>query len=299
MKRILLAALVLFSSCVFSQSQPPAPTPAKPSQPPQQQPASGTQQTSADQGVTIKTPVEVKLLNTGKTSEETKQEAYDRKEKSSSDWWLVILTGILAFLALLQLAAFSYQGWQLKRTVDSAERSVMPFLLPQISKFDLYPPSVSNASDTHRPSVRFIFNNYGKTPAAIRKVFAELILISRDKLPPIPPAIKNAIPIHSDAVVPADKPMVGRPLKCAFGKNIGATEIKELMAGVNEPNWKRFFLVGCVIYDDFFDMRTEKSFCLKLRQNGFQPISGGERYNTVKRYPAPKVDSLPAIEEVD
>jgi len=158
-----LWAIALLAICFAAQSQEPSPSPAKPSQPRQHQTGSGQQQAPRNQSVTIKAPVEIKLLNTGKTSEEAKQEAEERKEKSSSDRWMVILTGVLGFLAFLQLLAFIVQAIYLGKTVagaeaaaedarDTSRRELRPYVGPEklffiaeeFNGITLPPPLVSN-----------------------------------------------------------------------------------------------------------------------------------------------------------
>ncbi len=115
---LIFLALIIYG---VAASQNPSPSPAKTVQPQQSQSTTGQQQRATDQNVTIKSPVEVKLLNTGKTPEETKQDAEDRKDKSSSDWWLVGLTAVIGVLAFLQLLAFIAQAVYMRKTFAATE----------------------------------------------------------------------------------------------------------------------------------------------------------------------------------
>jgi hypothetical protein len=159
--RVLLG-IVLLALCLAVQSQQPSPSPAKPNQPPQHQTGSSQQQTSRNQNITVKSPIEIKLLNTGKTPEETKQEAEDRKEKSSSDWWMVGLTGVLGFLAFLQLLAFIVQARVASRTVntmaDTAQKELRAYVFIESA-------SIGNTAIGQNPKPGFTIKNFGKTPA--------------------------------------------------------------------------------------------------------------------------------------
>src|SRR4051812_48786052 len=81
------------------------------------------QTTAADQRGTEQSPLVVKSIPSPKSHEETTAEEAEKKDKSSSDWWLVKLTGILAGIGFLQLLVFGWQGVQLKRTVFAANEA--------------------------------------------------------------------------------------------------------------------------------------------------------------------------------
>jgi hypothetical protein len=50
-------------------------------------------------------PFVVQVLPTPKTAKEADQEAQDRREKSSTDWWLMIFTGAVAFFTFFLVVA--------------------------------------------------------------------------------------------------------------------------------------------------------------------------------------------------
>lgn len=117
---ILALALALASGYVNAQqrqrrSQPPSPSAAQGEKPNQ----------NADQRGTEDKPVVVKVLPVETTAAERAQEAQDRSDKASADWWMVRLTaalagvGVLQFLALIgQAIVFLIQARRLRESVD-------------------------------------------------------------------------------------------------------------------------------------------------------------------------------------
>jgi hypothetical protein len=116
--RLSLIVLLLYGA---SHSQPPSPTPGKTSQPKQQQSRSAQERSTEDTRGTEQSPLVVRTLPPVKTQAESEQEVEDRNEKRTNDSRVVILTGILAFIGLLQTMVFGYQAYKLRETVESAE----------------------------------------------------------------------------------------------------------------------------------------------------------------------------------
>jgi hypothetical protein len=120
MRRSLYGLLIIFL-IVTAASSPtpnrPLPSPAKVPYPPQPQAGSAQMQPGADQRGTENEPVIVKVLPTLKTKQEADQEQTDRQDVSSSNWWMVRLTGVLAFLALVQAIVFGLQARRLRQTI--------------------------------------------------------------------------------------------------------------------------------------------------------------------------------------
>jgi hypothetical protein len=69
--------------------QPPIPSSAEAQKPPQNESSTTQQPANPQQRGTEDRPVVVKVLPSEKTTEERAQEAADRSDKSSADWWLV------------------------------------------------------------------------------------------------------------------------------------------------------------------------------------------------------------------
>jgi len=113
--RLFIASVLLF---VWLQS--PSPPTRKPSNPPQQQPNSAEQRPATDQRGTEQSPFVVKTLEPTKSQAEAEQETKDRQQKTANDGWIVILTGILAVVAVGQLGVYLYQAIKLRETVKAA-----------------------------------------------------------------------------------------------------------------------------------------------------------------------------------
>lgn len=104
--------------------QPPTPGGRETEKPPKQIPPEHTTKPQTDQRGTEQAPLVVKALLPPKSQEETTQDAADRDEKASSDWWMVLLTGLLAFITavqtivfIIQTKVFWIQAGRLKETI--------------------------------------------------------------------------------------------------------------------------------------------------------------------------------------
>jgi len=111
--RLFIASVMLFA---WLQT----PTLSKTSKPKQQQSAAGQQPANGDQRGTEQSPLVVKTLEPTKSQVEAGQEAKDRQQKTTNDGWIVILTGVLAVVAVGQLGVYLYQAIKLRETVAAS-----------------------------------------------------------------------------------------------------------------------------------------------------------------------------------
>jgi hypothetical protein len=95
-----LIVLALFLARTANAQKPYKPSVKHPQQ--HATPQNSTSNSANDQRGTEKSPVAVKLLNTGKSAAETTQEAQQVKEQNNTNWWIVRLT-----IALWESASFS------------------------------------------------------------------------------------------------------------------------------------------------------------------------------------------------
>jgi hypothetical protein len=264
----------------------------------------------------------------------------------SSEWWLVYLTGSLAAFTLGLMIYTSFL-WGITKRVgkdakDTAERqaaqtqeslsisraaanaakesaevaikTAMPLLRPNVvSMFGLH-PLLATTTDLpkHESVIHLHFDNFGKSPAFLRAVRAELFL-TRDNLPSVD---WDALATRDQEVmvVPGD----GRARDYDWGAlelrqntPLSAHDLDEILAEAKTRRYRRFFLAGEVVYDDFFGQRHWSRFCLKLRlwgtnthnaeknvwevkANAFQATKGGSEYNRVETRPIPAPDPLSA-----
>src|SRR4051812_1046367 len=83
--------------------QPPSPGAGKAGSPPQTEPSAAQQQPGADCSSTEQPPLVVKVPPAPKTDAESEKERGQSDEKSSTDRWLMIFTGGLLAVGLIQV----------------------------------------------------------------------------------------------------------------------------------------------------------------------------------------------------
>jgi len=86
-------------------------------------PNEAQQNTKPDERGTDEMPLIIKVLPPPDEAEKTAANKQERQDKSNSDWWLVALTGVLAFIGVVQIIVFSIQARRLRQTVDEMRKS--------------------------------------------------------------------------------------------------------------------------------------------------------------------------------
>lgn len=325
MRTVLAMALLLMVG--IAQSQNPSPSPIKSGQQKEIKSAQTDKKTQKEIYGSQESPAFIKIIPAKKTPEQTTHEAYEHDEKPSLDRGLTYGTIAYAaftfflFLVTSFLAIFTYKLWRdasetskrqaremqdslaiakqsadaSRDSADAAVSAEMPFLYPRASQINLHPMTVpTDAQQTHVPSVFVDFRNIGKTPAILTRVGVKFILTEQDQLPTTPPTIEEINSVGRDDVIAPDGTGGGR--KWPFERQISADEIRRLI-GDTKGNFLRFYVVGYVIYYDVFDSRHVRRFCMKVRNNGFQPMRGGEAYNRIQREKSPKKELPGTIAE--
>jgi hypothetical protein len=178
-----------------------------------------------------------------------------------------------------------------KRSVDSAENAVMPVLSPCVINTDFLHPSAALSVDkpdlTFTSSLQFVFENYGKTPGIVREVRADLLLVEKDVLPEINFAALTrkhhelTIRGNTKATVTVEPPPT-------LSWTLSPEAFNQILINAGDWPFRRFYLIGLVIYDDFFGTRHTKRFCFKVRKGGYHAPHGGIAYNRVTREKIPK-----------
>lgn len=219
----------------------------------------------------------------------------------SGDSYIVIFTGVLA-LSTVILAASTIGLWiytaigakAAKRAADVNFVASMPVLsphiVPQLTRLHPLEPV-----DTFDSRISFVFENFGKTPALIRKVRADLFLNEQDTFPTVDfeklPIIKYEPIVAGEAR--GENALMG---VAEYKKEFGLTkkEFEELLTDATTDRYRRFAFVGEVVYDDFFGMRHTRRFCVKMRFWGnnqfFQLVRGGPALNRVTRARIPAAE---------
>jgi hypothetical protein len=225
---------------------------------------------------------------------------------------VALFTAVLAGVAILQYLTIRAQARHMreglaitkqaadaaKASADAAITASMPILSPFVVGGDLHPLVATGDPIDFQAKVNFVFENFGKTPAVIRQVRADLFLNEMDRFPSVEfgelPVIDYKPIIAGDSR--GEKALMG-VAECTRAITLTQAEFKELLADAS-GKYRRFALIGQVIYDDFFDNRHTRRFCVKMRRvdetHFFQLVRGDREYNNIYREKMPN-DDPPAI----
>jgi len=265
---------LLVSGCVWADQPPPVLLIGN--QPPQNPLPINEKQPPKNQSVTIKSPVEVKLLNTGKTTEEIDQENRERQDKSSSDRWLVLLTGILGVIAFLQFLAFVVQACYLGKTFASTKDTAKKELRAYVSLDDIFfrwilmPGSSSddrkNVEKTHSdrgpPRVRIRIRNFGKTPARNLRVRTNSYVMSvtvDQTYETINPT--NIEPIYVNRNHPSPRSMLFPTQSYETWVHSAGSRFDPHLP--YDPEKKILVVHVAIIYQDIYDLWRVATFCYR------------------------------------
>ena len=181
----LLSMLLPVASIAVAQQSaaPPSHKPQVPLQPPpeslrkqiDQPPAQVQDNSHTDRRGTVEAPLIVEMNYPPKTEQQAAENATEEERKASTDRWTIRLTVALVSATLLQFLALGYQGYWLRRTVRTAERTANAiegierpyFVLEKLSDFTIGPESV------HRVFLTYAFMNLGRTPALVDDLQAD------------------------------------------------------------------------------------------------------------------------------
>ena len=295
----------------------------------QSQEIKATDERTADQRGTEKQSLVIKALEAAKTAERIEQERPENEKKADRETRLVIWTVVLAVATIFLMLIAGGQLWMFWRQLrlmrdavidgakvasaarDSADASLksnMPILFPYVTDMaGLHPLQPSEKPITYKARLLIAFDNYGKTPGIIKRVRAQLFLCrEKDGLPTVEFEKLKSHNYH--VIVPGDtrgKDTVTGALDMVQSITFNPSELDELLseAAANE-NYRRFTLIGDVIYDDFLGMRHTSHFCVWLRLwtapnfpghiNMFQVAHGEGKYGMVTHEKIPENDPLEA-----
>ena len=329
MRRIRIVLLICVFA-VPVHASPPSPTPPEAGHKPESHSEQHEQGAVTDQRGTENAPVFIKVIPPLALEPYSVKENDKHHDYTSPEWWLVYITatlvavtfGLMIYTAFLwrstqalavdakltaaRQAAEMQESLRIARESsaiarDSADAAVvasMPVLSPLIVGGALHP--FRSAADKFYPTdqpitfestVQFIFENFGKTPGMIREVRGGLFLCEMDQFPEVD---FGQLPvIDYQPIVAGDSRGEKAMLAVAeYAKTITLTQTEFTELLVSEDNrHRRFAFIGRVVYDDFFENRHTRRFCIKTRRmdNGlFQIIRGGRAYNHVDRQKTPE-----------
>ena len=284
---------------------------------------------SAKPNGTEQSPFVIKVLPSLQAETDADKQRKEREETAQLDRKLVNLTDDLArytsdlatftkllfVIGAIQAGILFWQGKQLRLTVDTAVIEGYPALFPYVIDMEQLHMVIEkggsvafNGAHDFPSRILFSFENFGKTPALIRKVQADMFLTLNDSLPQV--EWEKLPEVHHQEVIAGGitrKELSTMP--CAdLPKTFKwtAQELMELNAASSQDHpFRRIFFVGVVIYDDLYGMRHTSHFCRKFRlAEGirFQGQHGGMAYNNTKRSKKPKqndpLDNTPEAERV-
>lgn len=223
---------------------------------------------------------------------------YSKKfcELKTGDLFTIYLATLTIAVGLLQiyflwgtLNATAINADAASRSADAAIKAQMPVLLPLIVDAKLLP---SDAELTHIPSLNYVLENHGRTPAIIIALKVELLVTA--ELPNAPPWDHPDIREDRE-VIPGDTraSAITAVFPYAFHRPLSTEEISELKEKPLPGQFRRFYFYGEVTYDDVFGYRHVRGFGRKVfasrGKDGFPPQAvrghdkGYEYYRRIDR----------------
>jgi hypothetical protein len=187
MKAAWIALAMIVACGAWGQSQPPAPTPSKQSDPHQQQ-ATHEQQPSTDsQRGTENAPFVVKAMDGNKTDKASAKTENESGRKSLiwgmiPDYATAVFTGLLVAIGAATAIVLGFQSWLLRRQVKLAREEFNSTHRPKIRMKHLW---------LHRPVIAgqeilvdLVVVNHGDTPA--RNVHGQIAMALAHNIPSLP-----------------------------------------------------------------------------------------------------------------
>jgi hypothetical protein len=117
---ILFPLLIL--TATLAKSNNPSPSPPEIRKPEQSKSGEPEAPAQKNQNRTAIPPLIIKEAPAPKAQKEPAENTKEADSKSSTDWWMVWLTGILAFVASLQLIVFGLQARRLRQTIETMKK---------------------------------------------------------------------------------------------------------------------------------------------------------------------------------
>lgn len=121
MRTLLLLPCFLVPLLAQPQSLPPFPTTAIKRNPPEQATAEAQKRVATDTRGTEQSPIVVRVLPSTKSQDQPYGGKARELDQSSVDWWMVRLTGAIAFISLVQTTVFGLQARRLKQTIQKMD----------------------------------------------------------------------------------------------------------------------------------------------------------------------------------
>lgn len=295
---ILLPLLV--SAATLAKSNNPSPSPPEIRKPEQPKPGEPETPAQKNQDRTAISPLIIKEAPTPKAQKEPAENTKETDSKTSTDWWMVWLTGILAFVASLQLIVFGLQARRLRQTIetmkkigadqsrdmqssigvakesadaardsiklaeDTAKRQLRAYLCQGAA-------TISNFGENLEPIVHVRIVNRGQTPAYNVKASCSVgidVFPMTSPPPQLPPREPTQVVIGPIGEITISTPVKNR-LRPADIYRLGLAEISMIKCG----KWA-IYAIGKVTYIDAFGQDRFTDFRLFHSGDSFADPGG-------------------------
>ena len=122
LRRCLILLPLLVSAATSAKSNDPSPSPSEIRKPEQSKPSEPKAPAQKKSGSHRSTSFDNQRGASQPSSKRSAENAKEADSKTATDWWMVWLTGILAFVAFLQLIVFGLQARRLRQTIETMEK---------------------------------------------------------------------------------------------------------------------------------------------------------------------------------
>lgn len=246
----------------LAYSQPPPPGPAKAIQKPQDQTKNNHQVAKDDKRGTENSPLVIKIKDTPESKINAEQTAKYQEEETASSWWLVRITGILAFIAAAEAGVLIWQTSELRNSIKVAQKAANAAqksaeALPLIERAYVFVTipyhviiPVKEDPELLECKVTVAFFNHGKTPAILKQLKVNMRVIPiNEELGELIGDTESEIPegviIGSREEYKADYSTILRKEQWEDIENIHST----------------LFCYGRIIYEDVLKNRRTTGYC--------------------------------------
>lgn len=265
-----IALVVLFLLCgvgAFAESYPPSPSTGNPTTQPKGYTSSPQNASKNDKSKAQNLPISIEISKTPIIQVETTEKTAKRRDKSSPEWWLVYITGILALItaALALFTGGLYRAtkklWEttdqsIKLTAQSIELTKQESITSHPPKFRVHSILlVGSLSTDSNCRIQCSIDNIGGSTAHIMErnmTFAEL-----DPLPADPPYGTDYPDLHVkiSPVYPGGGTTEFLPVNEQTLNSLS----KAIMWGRKEIG--NFYFFGYIVFLDDFDTERRIAFC--------------------------------------
>ena len=186
----------------------------------------------------------VNQISATQSHKETPKISENDKKKTTSDWWLVAFTFVLALVAVLQLVVIV---WQITTTREATEKELRAYV---------FPVAANRFTDNGVLKLKVVLENSGKTPALKCSSWAfEGVANMGSPLPAVP----KIEPRTDYFIAPGATAQILEDALVASGE-----EFAFISNGI-----RSLYLVGEITYEDVFHKKHITKFRLISRTTNY------------------------------